>query len=144
MEYTLANILIITILTYYTKYMITILFNKNYRTGIQQDNKVLENLRCKPIKTIEEQKAFINIRYPKKIGTFRWSWRLIPQILLTVIIFITIFQFYIFIFNKFNFDFVLWQAILFFIFFPLILNLILHKLNIQKGDISVFFRGGKK
>ena len=144
MEFTIGNILVITILTYYTKYLITIIFNKKYRQSIQQDNIILETLRTKPVKTIEEQKEFINTRYPKKIGTFKWSWHLIPQILLTMIIFIVIFRSYMFIFDKFKLSFVLWQAILFFIFFPLVLNLILNKLNIQKGDMSVFFRGGKK
>jgi len=144
MEFTIGNILIITILTYYTKHIVTVIFNKKYRKGIQKDNAVLETFRSKPIKTIEEQKEFINIRYPKMVGTFKWSWMMIPKTLLTMATFIIIFRLYMFMFDKFNLVFALWQAILFFIFFPLVLNLILNKLNVQKSDISVFFRGGKK
>jgi len=144
MEYTIANILVVMILTYYTNYLIMIIFNSKFRKEIQRDNIVLEEYRCKPIKTLEEQKEFINIKYPKKIGTFKWSWKMIPQTLLALIIFIVLFRLYIYLFDKFKLDFILWQSILFFIFFPLILNFILNKMNLQKGDIGVFFRGGRK
>ena len=140
MAYTLANIFIILITTHFTYHVLTVIFSKRQRKGMQQANTRLDVLRCKPIKTVVEQKEFINIKRPKRIGTFKWRWLSIPKFLLTMIIYITLFRLYFYVFDYFGLNFVLWQAILYVIIFPLILNLILEKFKVQKGDISVFFR----
>jgi len=144
MAYTLANMFVILITTHFTYHIITVLFSKKQRIGMQQTNTRLDVLRCKPIKTLEEQTEFITLKRPKKIGTFKWSWSGIPKIILTLIVYIILFRIYYYIFNYFNINLVLWQAILYVIIFPLLLNLILEKFKVQKSDISVFFRGGRE
>lgn len=138
----LANVFIKIMLTYYSLHIIKMIFSKKNRVSMQQTNEQLEKLRKIPCKTKEEQMEFINLKYPK--GRFKWSWKMIPTFLMNIFIFIVLFRTYSFLLNYFNINFIFWQAILFIIFFPLILNLILEKFNLQKGDLSVFFRGNKK
>ena len=144
MEYTIANMFVVLITTHFTYYVINLIFSKKQRVGIQQANTRLDELRSKPKKTLEEQKEFINIKRPKRIGTFKWSWSIIPKIILTIAIYIALFRIYFYILDYIGINFALWQAILYIIIFPLLLNLILEKFKIQKNDISVFFRGGKR
>jgi len=143
----LANIFVIIITTHFSYHILTVIFSKTQRKGMQITNTRLDELRCKPMKTLEEQKEFITLKKPKRIGTFKWSWGFIPKFLLTMVIYVTLFTIYRYIFGYFNINLVLWQAILYIILFPLILNLVLEKFKVQKSDISVFFRrgrGGKK
>ena len=140
----LANIFVILITTHFTYHILTVILSKKHRVGMQLTNTRLEELRSKPIKTVEEQKEFINLKHPKRIGTFKWRWSGIPKFLLTIVIYVILFNVYRYIFGYFNIDLQLWQAILYVILFPLVLNLVLEKFKVQKSDISVFFRGGKK
>ena len=142
MAFNLANMFVIFITTHFTYYILTIIFSRKQRVGMQMTNTRLEELRCKPLKTLEEQKEFTTLKRPKRIGTFRWSWVLIPKFLLTIVIYVILFNLYFFVIGYFNINFVLWQAIAYVIIFPLLLNLVLEKFKVQKGDISVYFRGG--
>jgi len=140
----IADIIVIMLCTYYTNYILKMIFNKKQRVGTQQANIKLDDLRTKPKKTLAEQKEFLNIKYPKRIGKFKWSWKIIPKTILTIVIYILIFRFYFFVFAYFGLKFQLWQAILIVMTLPMLLNLVLEKFKIQKGDLSVFFRGGRK
>jgi len=144
MVYSLANVFVVMITTYYTYHILTVIFNRKQRETMQDVNDRLDDLRSKPRKTVAEQKEFINMKHPKFIGRFKWSWASLPKIILTIVIYIIIFRTYFFVFNYFNINLALWQAILYVVIFPLVLNLILEKFKVQKGDISVFFRSKRK
>jgi len=82
-----GNVLIIIFLSYYTIYFFQISISKNYKKTIQDKNIVLENLRGKKIKTLKEQKNFINLKYPKKIKQ-KWTVKRIGYVVLYILIFI--------------------------------------------------------
>ena len=140
----IANLVVVLVLMHYTVHIIKMLFSKKNRIAVQEVNTRLEELRCKPIKSIEEQKEFVNLKKPKMIGKFKWSWRLIPDMIISAIPYVVIFRLYLFIFNYYKFDFPLWVAVFMIILFPLLINMTLVKFGVQKGDIAIFFRGGKK
>ena len=127
-----GNILVLVFITYYTLYFIKLL-NPKERKGVQMVNMSLDNMRTKKFKTIEEQKAFINLKYPRK-GKFKWSWRAVPKILLHIIIFLAIYQAYNYLFKLGGIDFALWHAILIVMLAPILINLLLERFNLQKGD----------
>jgi len=143
-----ANMLVILFLTYNTIYIINLLINKKQRIGAQQLNKELNKLRQIPVKTIEEQKKFIDLKYPKRIvrdknKKYKFSWSPGLSFLSSIFKFIIVFQIYLIIFNYFRVDIELWQSILFVIIFPIIMNFLLAKFDLQKdGSLSVIFRFG--
>lgn len=140
MEY--GNLFVRVILSYYLIYIISLIFNKNRREQIKQHNKNLAVLRKKPIKTIKEQREFINLRYPKLIGRFKWSWMLIPRMLPKIAFFVSLIIGSRYLFEYFGIHIKIWQAILFMIIFPIIINLILERLKLEKGsNMAIFFRG---
>jgi len=134
-----GNLIVIIFLTYFSLHILFMIFAKKTRIGVQTANKKLDELRTIRIKTIEEQKEFINIKHPKW-GKINWSWMMIPRVLPRLLSFMIIFYLYRFLFSHYNINVRMWQAILFIIIFPLILNLILEKFNIQKGDLKVLLR----
>lgn len=128
-----GNMLVILLLSYYTFYVIT-LINKRQRTGIQQTNKRLEELRNKHDKTMEEQKEFIGLKYPKK-GTFKFSWKWLLIAIGYAILFIGINLAWINLFGFFLIKLKLWHAILIVFISPIIVNLILKKFKLEKDSI---------
>ncbi len=143
MPYSFGEIIIIFMFTYYSIYIIKLSFNKKGRVKLQEINLKLDEYRSEPIKTIQEQKDFINLKHPKMIGTFKWSWKMIGDTVLHIAMYMVGFRFYAAVIKLLPFTIMIWQAILFIIIFPLLLNIVLRKFNIQKGDLSIFFRGGK-
>ena len=136
----LGNLFVIIFLTYYTNHIIRILFSSKHRTQIQNANIKMEKLRNKPMKTLEEQKEFINTKFPKH-GKFKWQWGLVPKIILQVALFILIIRVYFWIFALLNLDLQIWQGILFIIIFPIFFNLLLERFKVQKSDLSIFMKG---
>lgn len=141
-----GNILTIIILSWYINHILRVLFSLKIRKNFQETNIRLNKLRCIAVKSIEEQKEFINLKYPKR-SKEKFSWKRflfsIPKVLLSIFIFIIIFQTISYVFFYFSINLKLWQGILFMILFPILINLILEKFNLQKNDLSIFFRGGK-
>jgi hypothetical protein len=111
-----------------------------HRAKVQSANIKLEKLREKRFKTLDEQKDFINTKFPKK-GKFKWSWRIIPSVLFRIVIFVVLLRFYFWVFQIFNLQLKLWQSILFIIIFPILLNLLLERFKVQKSDFSIFLKG---
>lgn len=134
-----GNLLVIIFLSYFSLHILTMIAFKDKRKVVQTTNKKLNKLRKVPVKTLEEQKEFINLKYPKK-GKFKWTWKLIPKIIPRMATFVGIIFFYRWVFTMLGLELKLWQAILFIVVFPLILNILLEKFNIQKGDLKVFLR----
>jgi len=127
--------LIFTIFTY-TK----MLFNTKNKNDHIAKRKRLEELRNISIKTPDEQKEFINLKYPKT-PPFKWTFknvsRFVGKILLTVAVFIGVRHLW---FTYIGFYFQLWHVIIIMIVLPIILNKILKRYNLHQDDILVFFR----
>lgn len=136
-----GNLIIIIFMCYYSFYFIKLFKGKN-RKLIQVANKELDKLRKIPVKSIEEQKRFLDIKHPKK-RKFKWSWKIIPSFLLQILIFVIFFQIYNFLFYILGWSIPLWVAILFIIIAPIFINLILEKFKLEKSDIRIFL-GWKK
>jgi magnesium-transporting ATPase (P-type) len=136
-----GSLIVIIFLTYYSFYFFTLIKKKN-RDNIQKTNNRLDELRNKAIKTIEEQKEFINLKYPKK-DKFKWQWIMIIRIVGYVIAFAAVFQFYAIVFSYFKVDLPLWFGILCVMVLPIIINLFLERFNLEKNDLRAFL-GWKK
>ena len=135
----IGNIIVTILFSYYSIYFID-LFNKNKRLGIQIVNKELDKLRKIPLKTLEEQKQFINMKYPKK-QKGRFSWSVVPRILLKLVIFFVLFQAWLYLLvNIIGYEFPLWLAILFVMVLPILINLVLAKFDVQKYDMLAFLK----
>lgn len=140
MEY--GNLFVRVILSYYLMYVFSLIFSRKTREGVKTTNTKLNELRKKSFKTVDEQREFINLKYPKLIGTFKWSWKLIPKFGVRILIFLTLIMSFKYVFAFFNLHIKIWQAILFMIIFPIIINLILEKFKLERGNnMSIFFRG---
>lgn len=135
-----GNILVSVFATYYTKYILSLIISKQKRQKVKTTNIRLDELRKIPVKTLEEQKEFINLRYPKRKGKFKFSWKMIPTFLINMGIFVGLFFIYRNILLYFNLDFELWQGILLVVIGPMIINYLLEKAGVQKASLLVFFR----
>ena len=111
----------------------------------QTKNNKMETFRSIPAKTIEEQKQFLDLKFPKKgkKKKFKITWKGTFIFFYTMIIYMIFFKLWEKLFIYFQINLQLWQVIIFAIIFPLILNMILNKFNIQKGDVAIFFRKSK-
>lgn len=136
----LGNLFVIIFLSYYTNHLLRVIFSKSHRKNIQDANIKLEELRKKPVKTLEEQKEFINTKFPKR-KKFKWSWMLVPNIVFRIFVFVVIIRVYFWLFALGNIQLQLWHGILFIVVFPIIFNLLLEKFKVQKSDLSLFLKG---
>ncbi len=144
-----GNLIVCAFLSFYSVFIIKLLSSKN-RKNINQKNKKLDTIRKVKYKTLEEQKAFINLKFPKSNMTkSTWSQKgkATLKFILNAIIFITILFIYKYMFTYFNINIGLFGLILFLILFPLIINYILSKFKLQHNDdFRIIFgnRGNKK
>jgi len=134
-----GNILIILFLVYYTIYLFSLL-NKSIRNSIQIKNKELESYRKIKIKTIEEQKEFINLKFPKKVKKNKFSWKSMLNVIVYILIFVILFQIYNYLFDYFSVIIKLWIAVLVIIIMPILINYILKKFSLEKDDLLVYLR----
>jgi len=134
-----GNLLIQIFLTYYIMYIGRMIFNKKKRAETQIVNKEMGKLREIPIKTMEEQKNFINLRYPKQ-GKIKWRWKMIPKLLLSIAMFVAIYRGWFWLFDKLNIHIKIWLGIIIIMIIPIIMNLILEKFNLEKSDWRVFVK----
>jgi len=133
-----GDIFVLIYLSYLVMYFLHFAFSKTNMEEIQRVNKRLEELRKIPIKTVEEQKEFINLRYPKTKWKFSWKW--LGGFVLNLFFFLVAFNGILVIFWHLNIHFKLWQGLLFITFIPIFVNLFLRKFGLHQQDITVFFR----
>jgi len=136
----LANMFVIVLLTYYTNYLIMMLLNPSTRNATKMANVKMEKLRKISLKTVKQQKQFLNLKYPKAQGKFRLTWKRCLMFLIDIVKFVIIFRAYSFVFVYVRINLVLWQSILILIVGPIIINLLLEKFNLQKGDLRHYLR----
>lgn len=143
---TIPGMLVLVILSYYTRYIIKMIFNKKERGIVRKTNTRLEELRCIPNKNLEQQKEFLDLKYPKKNSKKKWnlSWIKVNGFLFTLTMYIIIFKIFKYMLFISNISISWLVAIIFMVLFPLLLNIILEKFGIAKSDISIWFRGGRK
>jgi hypothetical protein len=140
----IPGILVLVVTTYYVKYIFKMLTNKDARKGVAENNRRLDELRCIPVKTVEQQKEFISLKYGSGGGKWKFTWIWFNKLLLTIAIYIVIFRTFKYILFISNISISLAWAVVFIILFPLGMNYILGKAGLQKSDLSVLLRGGKK
>jgi hypothetical protein len=132
------NTILICFLVYYTFFFFRLTIKKE-RTQIQTQNKKLNELRTVAVKTVEQQKEFIDTKYPKHTK-FKFSWKWLGKIIVYIAISILLYKAYGTIFKILGINVQLWMDIVFIIVFPLLVNLILRVFNLEKDDLTVFFR----
>jgi hypothetical protein len=127
--------MIYTILTY-----IKLVFSKTERDAHRQTRKTLEKLRNIPIKTTEEQKQFLDAKYPKD-AFFVWSFKNVFMFIIKTLPIILLFMVSRRLWNAYiTFEFALWQVIIIMVFLPIIINKIMKRFNLHNDDILVFFK----
>ena len=142
----LPTLFIILLLTYYSKYTIEVIINRKQRENIKDANAKLNVLRQKPQKTLEEQKKFLDIKYPKRaVSTKKWyqkiTWKKVLMFILHMAGFIFGMRVWMKIFEIFDIHFPIWGTLLFAICFPIIYNYIMGKFGLNRNnDLSVFFK----
>lgn len=135
----LADIIVVFLLTYYSIHIVRMMFNKKKRVVIQQTNIDIDKLRKKPFKSLEEQKQFLNLKYPKG-SKFKWQWKIIPNVLFSIILYIVVFRSLLYLWDIIGIQLRLWHSIIIIILFPMAINYILEKFNIQKSDLRYLLR----
>jgi hypothetical protein len=134
------NYIIAIFLTYFLVYIIKFASKKN-REGIQKTNKKLNVYRKIPIKTLNQQKEFLNIKQP----FMKWKFNIkqVPKFLFDVLMYVIIINIFLYIFKIFNIAFNLLYTVLFVILFPLLINLLLQRWNLERTDLFTFFKRSK-
>lgn len=135
----IGNFFIIIFMNYYLFYFWKIIFNKKERHAVQATNKKLDELRVKKVKSLEEQKEFLNVRYPKS-GKFKFTWKFVRKMILRMAIFFGLIRGWMYVFDTLNINTPLWLAIVVVMFGPILINFVLEKFNVQKTDWRVMFK----
>ena len=140
-NYSVGKFLVILFFIFQIRYFI-ILAKKGNRTSIKVANDRLEYLRTKPIKTMEEQREFVNIKYPK--SNFKWSWKIIPKFMVSMIIYMTMSLSFFWVLRDININ--LFTGLLVIMVGPLVMSMILRKfgLNQSGGTTDVLFKAKKR
>ncbi len=139
------NYIVGVIFTFYIIKFIKLVFSKKERQEIRVLNQKLDYFRKKPIKTLEEQKDFLNLKYPKQVKT-KINIKVVWSYIIKALIFISVLQILILIFKFLNLNFSFIQTVLIIFGLPLLLNFVLSKFNLNGTD-SLFIllrKGGKK
>jgi len=132
------NTIIIFFMIYYTFFFFGLSFKKK-RTEIQITNKKLDEMRKIPIKTLDEQKKFIDTKYPKS-KKFKFTWKWLGKIVVLLLVALLLFRAYNIFLNYLGINFKLWHVILIVILFPMIVNLSLKIFHLEKDDITAYIR----
>jgi hypothetical protein len=129
-----GTILVKLSVSYFLIDVILIIFFKNVRQNLKTKSIILDEIRDKPIKTLDEQKAFLDAKFGQ-IMPIRFSWNTVVNIIKNVIIFAIMYFCINYIFNKFNIIIPLGIAILIIIIMPIIFTLIFRLFGIKKNNM---------
>ena len=137
----IGNFLLITFLVFYTIRLYTFSTNK---TSIQQVNTKLNALRNIQVKTLEQQKEFLDLKFQKKIKKNK-DIKFFTNVFLYVMIAIILFLIYRYFFTLLGINVALGWAILIIIILPIIVSLILNRFNLDDNNLLFdVLRGNKK
>ena len=138
-----GNILVIVLILVYLKYFYN-LFDKRKRKVVLSSNKRLEELRKIVFKTLEEQREFVELRYPKRL--FAWSWKNVGVVILSLLVGVCLFLLFSKGFKFLNIDLSLWQGLGIIFIVPLIINFLLSRFGVEKQNslVNILSLGNKK
>lgn len=133
---------VIIYLASWTISLFKLMFSKQKRQVVQDNNNKLNELRTIPVKTLEEQKKFLDLQQPKK-PPFDWSFQNIIKTLKDLILYLVkmlpLYYLYSTLLIQTGYEFSLWTMVLFLTVFKVISNFVLRKWNLQSDDITKFF-----
>ena len=134
-----GDILTIFFILYYGRFFFSIATKKHVRENLKITNEKLNNMRTKHVKTIEEQKAFLDTKYPHQDFKFKFSFKGTIKILFQVFLYIVFFKAISWTLNYYNFHIPLVTSIIIWIIGPFVINFILSKFKMQlNDDIKIF------
>jgi hypothetical protein len=134
----LGEIFVVFFLLSNIRHLFFILKNKN-RKQIVKHNMKLHEYRKIPVKTVEQQKEFIKLKYPE--SKFKWNWSILPKLLLNIGFFIIIYKILIEIEKYFGFTISIWVGITIFIVGSFLVNFVLKKLGLNRNvGMEVIFK----
>jgi magnesium-transporting ATPase (P-type) len=110
------------------------LLRKKNRNMLSSINNRLNELRHKKYKTVDEQREFINLVYPKRTQNFKFTFKLFLNIVISIITFIIVMYVLNKIFVYLNINLSIWTAILLITVVPLILDYILSKFGLDRHN----------
>jgi hypothetical protein len=116
------------------------LFKRDKRTEVKQKNLDLDNLREIPVKTMEQQKQFLNLKYPKKTEKFKFTWKWLGLFLLQTLLSMSIFFGYMMIFNYFKIEFTWLWAICGTLGLTFFINWLLGRFHLEQSDIKQWLK----
>lgn len=141
----IGNVIVCLFLSYYTLYILQMLFSLNSRKSMQESNLRMDELRKVGVKTLNEQKEFIDMKYPKR-NPFKWTARNVLNAAIYIIgwaiAFMLVYSAYGRILERLKIGFGL--SILFVMVFPIVLNIILKRFHLEKDDLGAYIRGWRK
>lgn len=129
-----GNILFGLTITYHMFIVLDIIFKKHYRDAVKERNKKLEELRNIPIKTIEEQKEFLDIRYGNDFAPIKITWASVLMIIWSIIKFGIIYFIISYLIDYLKIDISLWFAVIIAMIFPILFNLLLKFFGLQQDN----------
>lgn len=133
-----GNIIVISLFAYLTMYFLS-LFNKKTRLHIQTKNEEMKKLRNVKVKTVEEQKKFIDLKYPK-MQKIPFTWKRIIVIIGYILLGGAIWYGYYNLIIIFRIHIRIWQSLIILIVVPILVNLILRKFYLQQNDLIDYLR----
>ena len=140
----LGTNLFIAYLIYFLSTYITLFISKNKRKEHQSKQSKLDKLRMIAIKTDEEQKQFIDLKYPRT-EPFKWTFKNISLFILKLAVMVFAFILTRYLWKSYiKFQLPLWSVMIIMVILPIGINKILKKYNLHQDDLSVFFGGNKK
>lgn len=133
---------VVIYLASYTISLIKLIFSNKQREKVRTNNDKLNDLRKIKVKSLEEQKQFLDLQHPKR-PPFDWSFQNIIKTLKDIIIYLVkmmpLYFLYSSILVHYNYEFSLFGMVLFLTVFKVISNFILKRWNLQSDDITKFF-----
>lgn len=134
-----TNLLLVYIILLIVTY-IKLAISKKDRDAHKKTRIRLEELRNIGNKTKDEQREFLDLKYPRT-PPFKWSTKSVLKIIGQILFMIALFIPARFVWDRFiGIEFALWQVLLMMVVIPILLNMVLKKFNLHRDDLLVFFR----
>lgn len=113
--------------------------------NLKAKTEQMNELRSVPIKSLEEQKAFLDMKFPKSIPTkktFKYWSKIVGSILMGI----CVYMFYNLVLNFFNIKTPLWLALVILFLGPLLITMFLNRLGVDNGNdiFDILLRRNKK
>lgn len=125
-------------------YIFNILTLKDMRQIIKDRNLEMDSLMNKEDRSYEEQKRYIDLKFPRK-QQWQFSWQWLVGFLKGIIFYMAFYLVWSWIFIVLNIQVSFVVSIILWAVVPLLFNLLLRKYSLHtQDDISIFFKGGKK